>query len=127
MSPDRIKELLRRVEDLVAEYELDAELEVSIAAHRASLWSAAPGGGGVVIAVKAGQVYRCRRPGKPARHVRIARVSRGNRGQCPIAYYQEVTRSGRQKSRESVRHFLTFDGRRWVMAPGFELAEVAGG
>ena len=75
------------------------------------------------IAVRAGQVYRCVRRGKPPRHVRVTRVT-GKESAQPRAHLVEVTRSGRRKGRAadpSIVSFLHLRAGAWRLGPGYEV------
>lgn len=78
------------------------------------------------IAVKAGQFYRVRRRGKPARFVRIKRVTRTTPRRPPTVSYEEYTRTGRRKSRASIDSPLTWLDGAWRMRSSFELVEAIG-
>ena len=75
------------------------------------------------VAVAAGDTFRVPRAGKPARHVRIVRVQRAA-NQSPCAYYVEVTRTGRRKSGDTIRHVLTWRDGAWRMSNFFEVVEL---
>lgn len=76
------------------------------------------------IAVEAGQLYRCRRPGAPARYIRVERVSRAS-GRTPTATVVELTRTGRPK-RGGVRALsaLTWRDEAWRLRAGYELVLI---
>jgi hypothetical protein len=41
----------------------------------------------------------------------------------PVVHYVEVTRTGNPKPGDTIRHFLTWDGKAWAMGPGFDLLD----
>lgn len=66
--------------------------------------------------MKAGQVYRVPREGKPAHHVKVLRVA-GKKTHQPKIHYVLVTKSGKRKPLGSgLTHlvtWMTWDGKAW--------------
>ena len=76
--------------------------------------------------VKAGQIYRVPRLGKPAHHVRVVRVVRINSDQ-PKVHYRPVTKSGKKKpiayGLTHLTSWLHWDGSMWVPPSVWQLMD----